>query len=308
MVVTIAHGADLEYIAEASYGAGLPTSGQLEIPSDIILGWELGVDFKKERPGSIDSYLPADTIGHGKTYILTVDYLLQQCKTATQHLITTCLEAYGLTRTNGNLQSLAVVAIAGRSVTGQTGTYQLKGCRINRESLTFNPDETITASVEFWGQDMVPTGPPTAQTNYSTCTAAAAIGEIYEVYEGCSITRAGSWTEGIGKFTLEINNQLERQPKCGSAISQGIYPGILEITGIADIIGVSGGSVDVNELHNLTETNIICSTGATATKSLKYTITKPQWNKMPVVSKADMTHYVLTGDWQAENITLAAYS
>lgn len=309
MVTTIAHGADLEYIAEATYAAGLPVSGQLEIPSDIILGWELSVDYKKERPASIDSAVRAETIGHGKTYILTVDYLLQQCKTPTgQHLATTCLEAYALTRTNGNLQSLAVVAIAGRSVTNQVGTYQVKGCRINRETLTFNPDETITASVEFWGTDLTITGVPASQTNYSTCTAASAIGESYDTYEGCAITRSGSWTEGIGKFSLEINNNLARQPKCGSAISQGIYPGILECTGSVDIIGTSGGSTDITELLNLTETNILCSTGTIASKSLKYTITKPQWDRMPLVSKADLTHYVLVGEFKAENVSMVAYS
>ena len=109
MGITIAHGGDLEYIAETTHGGGLPNSGQLEVPSDAITNIELSIVSNVERHKNVNDYDMQDTSYHSRHYVLTVEYKLQQVNTSGTHTISTCLEAYALTRTAGDLSSLACI-------------------------------------------------------------------------------------------------------------------------------------------------------------------------------------------------------
>lgn len=299
-MVVLAHNGDLEYIAEATYGAGFPATGQLEIPSDSVIDSTLEVRRVLKRHHTISTDAAVDTTFHSKVYVLTVNYAFQQCKAATQHLINTILPYYATHRTNGDLDSLAI------NYDTNGTNYGLYGAKINNLGMSMSQDEAVTVTTEIWGKELETETTAATFTNYSSLTPAGTISEDIDIFEGAVVTRAGSWADGIQSFDFTINNNLDRIPKLGSDEAIGVYPAHTDLTGSVDIITAAGGEVDVDELLDGTETSIIAQTGSTASKSAKFTFTKAAYARTPVPYRVDMSAVLVAADWEAESVTLAA--
>lgn len=302
-MVTLAHNGDISYFKEASYGAGFPAVGQIEIPSDSVTSSTLEVRKNTKLHHTISQAGAVDTTHHQKIYVLTINYALQQMKAATQHLDDTCLAYYAQNRTAGDLDSLAFMFET------NTAAYEIAGCKINTYSASMTEDNEIPITVEIWGQALT-TEDVIADyaATYGAMTAASAIAEDIEIFEAASVTRSGSWTDGIQSMNFTINNNLGRIPKVGSAECVGVYPAHMALSGTADIIANLGGEVDVDELLDGDEVDIVAASGTTASKSYKWTFTNAAYTRTPVPYTADMSCMIIPADWGAEDLTFAAYS
>lgn len=302
MALTPGHAGDFEYIEEATYGAGLPASGQLEIPSDSIIEAQYEPNVEVKRHYSIDSDACKDSTYHQIVHVVTLDYELQQLKTATQHTLSESLAYFAATRSSGDLYSIACAFdLNGTAI-------QMKGGKINRYSWTCSPSEAIRVTCEIWGNAVETEDIVTDFTNYSSLDASAAISETIEIYEGASITRAGCWADGIGSFNFEINNHLERVPVLGSQDPAGTYPAHSEFSGGAEVLATAGGETLLDECLAGTEVAIVANSGTTASKSLKFTFANASYNRTPAAYRTEMAIVKIPADWGAESVTLAAYS
>lgn len=307
MAITIAHGGDIEYIKEASFGAGLPASGSLDIPSDAIMNIELSIEQNLERIIPVNDHDAVDTAYHSRQYTLTIEYLCQLVDAAGIHQLTNTLE-YGATlRTSHILNSYAFVYKAGHSTTDDA-FYYLRGGKINSMDVTWNINETIKISVEIWGTSMTDGTAGSDFTNYSSLTASAAVGNAFEVYGGGAITRSGAFAAGVKSGTLTINNNLERVPNVGSQDCVHIAEGEQHIGFVGDVVADSGGKPEVDDLLAASETAIVLDTGTTANTSQKFTLNNPSYNRMPIIQRVGDTHMLLSVDIGAETITHAAYT
>jgi len=302
MGITIAHGGDIEYIAETTHGGGLPSSGQLEIPSDSVRNIELAISSNVERHKTVSDYDSVDTSYHSREYTLTIEYALQQCNTSGSHTSTTALENYAVTRTSGDLTSLAFVYSTNGSY------YLLKGGKINSWSMPFALNESLIVTVEIWGTEIETATSASTFTNYSSLTASETIGNAFEVYGGGAITRSGKWSNGIKAGTLTISNNLERVPKIGTQDMIGVYPQEIDVGLSCDILTDSGGKTDIDDLLTPDETDIVIQSGTTSNTSYKWTLTNPSYNSEPVVYKVGMSHMVISADIGAEAITYTTVS
>lgn len=302
MSLTIAHGGDLEYIAEATFDAGFPASGSLLVPSDSITSIELAFVSNVERHKTVSDHVAIDTSYHSREVSLTVEYKLQQRDATGTYDFDKSLEYYGLYRSSHDLSSLCFLY-------STNGThYRVKGAKVNSLSFTCNVDESITVSAEIWGTGGTAETSAATFTNYSSLTPAAAIGNSFEVYGGSAITKSGKFANGIKSGTFTFNNGLERIPHVGSQDTYWIAPGGLDISMTLDILTDAGGKTDVDDLLSGDETDIVFDTGTTADKSQKFTFTNPSFNRTPVIYRADMTHMVISGDIGAEDVTHATYA
>ena len=172
----------------------------------------------------------------------------------------------------------------------------------------FAIDETITVTAELWATKGSTNTDATNFANYSDLTASPAVGNTFEVYGGGAITKSGKWANGIKSGTLNINNNLERVPKVGSQDVAAIYPQNEDVGCTCAILTDAGGKTDVDDLLTPDETDIVFSSGTTASQSLKWTLTNPSYNRQPLVYRVDMSHMVIDADIGAEAIALAAYS
>ena len=296
-MVTLAHNGDLEYVAETTYGAGIPTTPTMQIASEAMIESTLEVRRVLKRHHTISTDAAVDTTYHSKVYVLTMSYVVQQLKATTTHTATTCIPYYAVTRSAGDLTSLACVYDTNGSA------YLLKGAKINTYSQQMTQDEAIIANVEIWGNGLEVEDVPSDFTNYA---AAGTIGEDLEIFEGASVTRSGSWTDGISDFNFTINNNMARIPKLGTSEAVGVYPAHTDLTGSAEIITAAGGEVDVEELLNATETDIVAQTGTTSSKSMQFTFSNAGYARTPVPYRIDMSAVLVAADWEAESVAFAA--
>lgn len=300
MAIQATHIGGFYYQAEASYGAGLPASGQQEIPSDSIESVNFTPAMNIQRLPTINDYDYQDTTYGARDYTITVAHPFQQLKAATQHLQTTCLEYYAVTRTAGDLQSIACVL-----KTGAASWLVFKGAKINSQSLAFSVGEQVNETTELWANNLT-----TSATLPTGGTPAAAIASTFDTFNGALISRSGKWLAGIKSATLTINNNLERIPRISTTGTQGgdyayIMPGLQETKLTADIIADGAGKTDIDDLLADPETTIVIQTGITPNYSLKWTLTHPSFNALPVVYTADMKTLILSADMGAENIALS---
>lgn len=303
MSISIGHNGWLKYIAESTPGAGLPASGVLQVPGDGIISAEIVPTMNKEHHYNIDDYDAWDTSYHSREFVLNLSYKLQQVNTTGSHQFAVCLENYAINRTSGDLTSVAFVM-----KTNAAGHYLIKGGKCNTSSFENALNSAIIVTEEWWGTTLTPAKLPTTFTNYSSLTQPVACGGAVEIYGGGAITKSGKWSNGVKSATLTIGNQLERVPKLGSQDMVGIYPGTIQIGLKADILSTAGGSTDIADLLTPDEVSIILASGTTASKSHKFTLSKPSYTTAPVTYRADTTHYVTPADITAESLTYAAYS
>ena len=299
-MVTLAHNGDIEYIAETTYGAGFPATGQLEIPSDSVIESTLEARRILKRHHTVSTDAAVDTTYHSKVYVLTMSYVVQQLKTSGQHISTTCLPYYAITRSAGDLGSLAI------NYDTNGSNFGVYGVKINTISMQMTQDEAIIANVELWGNGLETEDAASDFTNYSSLTPAGSIGEDLEIFEGASVTRSGSWTDGISDFNFTINNNMARIPKLGTSEAVGVYPAHTDLAGAVEIITAAGGEVDVDELLEGTETDIVAQTGTTSSKSMKFTFSNAAYARTPVPYRIDMSAVLVAADWEAESVAFAA--
>ena len=303
MAITISVG-DVEYIATTETGGGLPSSGQLEIPSDSILSAELTIDANVKRHFNIASQTATDTTHHNRDYTLNLQYELQQVEAATHHQIATCLEAYAITRASYDLSSLAFVVDYLHGAT----SLLLKGAKVNTLSYACSINDAILMSAEIWGTG-IETGTANADfTNYSSLDASVAVANQIEIYGGAAITRSGMYAAGVKSGTFTINNNLERIPKVGSQDATGIKPGDIEWSFAGEALSDGGSKTDFDDLIAAGETDIVFDTGTTASASQKITLTNPTYNRQSQVLRQGDKHLVLGVDLGAESGAMAAYS
>jgi hypothetical protein len=302
MAITAGFQGAIEYIAESTYGGGLPASGQLEIPSDAVTNVNLDISREVKRHHDIGSASCVETTYHSKAYTLTIDYELQQLNAATQYTASTSLEYYTVTRSSGDLNSLAFVYDTG------DGVFLLKGGLVNRYSWNCTQDEAVQVSVEIIGNAVETDTAASNFTNYGDLTSASAIGNSIETYSGASITRSGKWTEGINSFTMEINNNVDRLFEVGESEAASTKPGYTDISGTAVIIASDGGKTPVDDILSGDEVNIVAQSGTTSGASHKFTLSNASYNSIPVVYQTDMTGMLVDANWGAESVAYGAVS
>jgi hypothetical protein len=301
MAILGTHVGSFYYQAEASYGVGLPATGQQEIPSDSVTSCTITPSMNTQRLPTINDYDMQDTIQGAHDYTVNLEYNLQGLKAATQHLVATCLEYYSTYRTAGDLLSIAGVLKTSAAV-----WLYLKGGKVNTETITFAMSQPVTIASELWFNNLT-----TSATLPTGGTPAGAILTAFETYNGSIFTRSGKWLAGLKGATLTINNNLERIPKINTSTAQGgdyaiIMPGVQEIQLTADVIADAGGKLDVDDLLADPQTQIILASGASAGVSMKWALTNPTYNSQPVVYNADMTTLIISANMGAESVAFAA--
>jgi len=299
MAFTSGHSGSVEYVAESSYGDGIPTTPTMHLPSEAVTNVELNFDIDVKRLHDIGSHAATDTVYGSRAYVLTVEYDVQQLKSADTHTASTCLSYYATHRTTGALDSLAC------AVDMNGGAYLLKGGYINRLSMNFTQGEVPKATCEIWG-NAVETD--TTVANFSNYDSAGAIGESFESYSGAAITRSGCWSNGIADFSFEINNNLDRVFKVGSQDAASTYAGYVDLTGNATVLVATGAKDEVDALMAGTEVDIVAASGSTSSKSLEFTFANASYTNEPVIYKTDMSAMTVGCSWGAESVTFAAVS
>lgn len=290
---------NLEYAVESSQGTD-PSSGTLFIPSDGIENINLVGRRNGEVVYSINDYDGQGTVYAGEEYTLTFDYYLQRHNPTTSHPLANSIEYYALTRSSGELTPLTFYV-----TTSSGATFTLMGGIINRWTAT--PEDTrIRCSCEVIAESCA-----TSSDNYNDLTASQAIGTTFETFQGAACTRSGSFEAGVGGFSVEINNNVERIPVIGSSTPTLCQEGHEAVTGTVDILLNDGGKADFSEMKYATEQSIIFSSGtstATNDKSMKWTFANASFDEIPITWSID-TSVVISGvRWKAETLTLAAYS
>lgn len=298
MTITSGHAGKIEYIEETSYGDGAPSTGQLQKPSDAVLNVTIEPTTSAGKLHTIESSDTVDVVWGIFNYRVTVEYLVQQLKSTGTHTSTDVLAYYATHRSSGNLPSLALV------IDTNDAFFELTGAYVNRYGWNCTPGEAIVATVEFLGNGL---NPATSKADITSATDAPSIDEPIETYEGAVITRSGSWSEGIGSLSFEINNNVDFLPKLGSRDPAATACGYVDFTGTCDILCSDGGKDEITELLNGTETDIVCSSGTTSGKSLKFTFSNCCYTRTPVVYQTDMTGLKCNAEWTGESITFAAY-
>ena len=147
--ITAGHLADLEYIKETTAGSE-PTTGTLQIPSDVVTNVSLNNVNNAEILYSIGDYDGVSTVTGAQEVVLTFDFIKQKNNSDGQHQMPDSIEYFAVTRTRG--QPTASLTFYYSPLTGSTScTYMINGAYINSYSETVNEgDKTIKCSVEVW--------------------------------------------------------------------------------------------------------------------------------------------------------------
>ena len=297
--ITSGHLADLEYIPEATAGTE-PSSGTLQIPSDIVTNVSLNTVNNAEILYAIDDYDGVGSATGLREVVLTFDFVKQQLNTTGEHLIGDSVEYYAVTRSSGQPSSLCFY------YTPYTGcTYMITGGYINSYSETVNEgDKTIKCSVEVWGYSCA-----TSNANYASLTAASAIGNSYEKFTGASITKSGATVgKGVSEFSFSVENNLARIPVVGSSALTGIYAGNQVVSGSMNILVEDGGAVQFGSMDSAHSNSIVYNSGATASTSETWTFGNSIFTNMPIETASDTAYVVSNANWIARSVTLAAHA
>jgi hypothetical protein len=312
-VIATGYG-DIEFIAEATHGAGLPTTGQLQVPSDAVGQWTLSAKSANKHIPTMGSPRFQDTVYGLLDFELTFDYTVQLLKTSgAVHTASTSLEYYtcyrvpnaaggGYAAGAGQSTSLAFVArLMGFDIL-------LKASRITKLSLAAAIGEAIEGSVTITGSGIA-TAASGALTNYSTCTAPGYVGTALETYAGSSITKSGKWAGGVTNGTLTLSQDAGGPGKLGNRYRQANYlKGPMTVELSAEII--TAGKDELDDIINATpeETDVIFATGATASQSHKFTLQQMGYESVAEVIAYNEDHAkvnaMLSGEW----VDYAAYS
>jgi len=297
MAIQATHIGGYYYEVEVAYGGGF-TAIQQQTPADVIENVNFTPAMNIQRLATINDYDYQDTTFGAHDYSITCAHPFQQLGVGAMHTQLLCLEYLAVNRTAGDLASIASCL-----KTGASSYLIFKGGKINTQNIAFSVGEQVNVTTEIWACNL------TTSASTPTGTAPAAIGTTFDTFNGALISKSGKWVAGIKAATLTINNHLERIPRIATAGAQGgdyayIMPGIQETTLTADIIADSAGKTDIDDLLAGEETSVILQTGTTVNYSLKWTLTKPTYNSIPVVYSADMTTLILSADMGAESLAL----
>ena len=302
MAITVGSSGDYEYVIETTYGT-TPTAAQLQIPSDAFIRANLEVHREVKRHYSIASHNAVDTTYHTKAYTLTLEYEVQQMKTAgDQHLATTTMSYLATHRTSGDLSGITSY------LDTNDAAYRLYGGLINKYSWDCSQDNAIHCTVEIQGIGLETGANLAALTNYSGQTSSAAIDETIDIFEGSAITRTGKWTDGIKSGNFTIDNQIERLFKAGSTEATSMKAKYVIGEGTALVYASDGGKAEVDDLLSGDEVAIVYCSGTTASKSHRFTFSNASYTDTPTVYETNMTGMTVDVKWGGEGVAFDAYS
>lgn len=299
MAITAGHTAKLEYIEETTMGTP-PTTGTLQIPSDIVYNVTIEANPQPEVIYAINDYKGVETITGLQDVTLSFDYHIQKNLTSgTGHTLQKSIEYYATNRTNTQPASLTFYYTTKSGV-----TLMLNGAVCNTLEISANADDkTIRAHAEFYCMKI-----STTPTNYNSLTQPAPINTAYEKFTAASITRGGATIEaGVTAFRFTINNNLERINTINSDYPTAIYAGVQEITGEADVLVSDGGSSFINTVMSNTQADLVFNTGSTAGQSEKFTFKNHSWTNAPLEVADDTVVIISSVPWMCEYVTLASY-
>jgi len=291
-------GMNVEFIKESTRGTA-PGSGQLYRVSDGIENVNLVGRNNGEIIYSVYDYDGQGTIFGAEEYVLTFDYYLQR-HDATNHPLTNSIEYYAVNRTAGNLDTLTFFLH-----TDSSSTFLCTGGVINSWSLT-TEEKRLRCSAEIIFKSVV-----TTSTGYDSYTPSNACGTTFEQFQGASITRGTSFNAGVGNFTINISNNAEAIPVIGSSTPTNIYESFENLSGTVDILLNDGGESDFGVMKGQQKDSIVFASGTSTDandKSMKWTFSNTHYSEIPINFTTD-TRVVISGvNWNAETVTLVAYS
>ena len=289
----------LEYIAEDSRGSAMST-GSLDLPSDSVENVTISGSKNGEIIYSVTDYDGQGTVFGMNEYTLTFDYYLQRHTSTGTHKIANSIEYYALTRTSGLLTPLTFYVH-----TDSNSSYRLTGGIIN--NFTITPEETrIKCSVEVIASSC--TTNPTGDV-YAGLNQPGTIGTNYEQFQGCTVTRSGSFEAGVSGFSASIANNAERIPVVGSSDPTAIYENLENLSGSVNILLNDGGDTDYDEFHVGTKQSIVFNTGSSTTAtdcSMVFTFLNAHFSEVPITFNKDSNVVQSDISWKAETVTLAA--
>jgi hypothetical protein len=291
----------LEYIAETNRGVPV-SSGTLLRPSDAIRNITLTGVNNAGIQYSINDYDGIGTTTGLRDFTLSFEYDLQRHSNANSKVtLKTGIQYYAQYRSSGVMTPLTFYLH-----TDSNSTWVCKGSIINTFSVNVDPTaNTIPVTVEC----SVATAAMEAGS-YASLTSSVANATTFETPQGSSVTRSGSLEEGAGSFTLTINNKAAPQPIIGSSTASK-FESVENLSGTVDLLLVSGGNTDWEELRACTEADIVFSSGTSTTatdKSMKWTFSDGSYTNFPVNLTPETTVVISGVNWIAETVTLAAYS
>jgi hypothetical protein len=300
MAITPGYDGDIEWVLESVYGT-TPSATQLQIPSDVVIRSHLDIHREVKRHYGIASHSAIDTTYHTKAYTLSLEYELQQMKTAgAQHLVTTTLGYHATHRTSGDLDSLSFYFDC------SAGAFLLAGGLVNKYSWDCSQDNAIHVTCEIIGNAVETGANLAALTNYSGQTVTAAISETIETFEGAGITRSGCWAEGIKSGNFTLDNQVERLFKAGSSEAASVKPKYVISEGTALVYCDDGAVTEVDALLAGTEVAIVFASGSTSSQSHQFTFANASYTDIPVIYETGMTGMTVDTKWGGESVAFAA--
>ena len=301
--ITAGHLADLEYIKETTAGSE-PTTGTLQIPSDVVTNVSLNNVNNAEILYSIGDYDGVSTVTGAQEVVLTFDFIKQKNNSDGQHQMPDSIEYFAVTRTRG--QPTASLTFYYSPLTGSTScTYMINGAYINSYSETVNEgDKTIKCSVEVWGYSCA-----TSNSHYTSLTAASAIGNDYEQYCGATVTKNSATVgKGVKEFNFTVENNLERIPVVGDSALTAIYASNQVMSGSTNILVEDGGAIQYGKMSSAESDSIEYNSGNTSGKSETWTFGNAVFTNMPIENSADTPYVISNANWIARSVSLAEKS
>ena len=299
----------LEYIAETDRGTPA-SSGSLQRPSDAVTNVNLTGTNNGEVIYTIGDYDGQDTVYGLKEYTLSFEYDIQRTENSGTPFVNTLaksIQYYALTRSSGLLTPLTFYVH-----TNSTTTYECRGCVIDSWSMNVTPGGRLHCTVNV---SVASVACRTGQ--YTSLDSSTAWGNTFETFQGASITRTGGFDEGVGGFTVTINNNPSGAPNIGKQVYVNYYEGLQNLSGTVDVLLNSGGKTDWEEMTGSagsgapTEQSIVFNSGTSTTagdKSMKWTFANAAYTNMPINFSAEDGYVVSGVTWTAESVTLEEYS
>lgn len=288
---TVGFQGSIEYVDEASYGAGCPDNPTMLAVSDYVQSVRINADPGIIKLRDFDSYDVQEIIEGLNKYGFTVEYLVQNST-----LITDCI-----TRTNGDLDSLYFDI--GLNTSGTATYYACSGCKCKSLDLSVANEEAITATAEFSVKSVTTTTSACDVGSGSHATATTIATDVY-TFSGCDIERPDGTDLAyiIDRFSMTINNNIDERCTIGSSEIKLALPGQRDISGSADVSVADGGKTHWDEVMACTENNLVWEFGAAGAP--KITVTNVTWDTIELEGNISDSIVIPSVPWSGQGITV----
>lgn len=253
---------EARYIAEATEGAGVPSTGSLAIPSDAIRSVKLRARGNRSKLRDIGNANKAvDTISGTKEYELEIMFSWQDVGATW-----TALQDWLARAADGRLKTYAWEIASATDATTKA-YYTFKGCKAEEVELTFDEDGVLVWRVLFFALD-VATATAQPVLPGTTTRQSAANGTTYFVWTGGKVEdgSAAALAYATTASVVLVKHNLKAVKDIGGSIVKTHLEGHRDINWKGTVTADDGGKALFDATSNGTEINVVVKSSTTAGK------------------------------------------